>query len=45
MATFFAEFGIHKEFITDMVHVALASADQVTGVLDSGLKSLCDSLV
>ena len=45
VATYFAEFGIHKEFITDMVQVALASADRVTGVLDTGLSSLSDSLV
>ena len=45
VATFFSEFGIHKEFITDMVEVALASADQVAGVLDSGLSSLRDSLI
>jgi len=45
VGTYFAEFGIHMEFITDMVNVALSTQDKVTGVLDTGLIRLSDSLV
>ena len=37
VAAFFSEFGIHNEFITDMVSVALASAKEVNGVLNDSL--------
>ena len=43
--TYFAEFGIHKEYTEDMIRVALASKNNVVDVLDESLDSLRKSLV